>query len=145
MSLYSDAVASIRTRSEYTQIGLNHSLVRLRQANIETLRRGFVANIAEDSPLHPLAQYLANTVHIGRESDNYPSINVTTDCKKLLQSAINADLIPVTKDSRYFKIGAIEFCYPELEATHEYAEWQADYEAWQAAKEYRKRQSWQTL
>jgi len=67
MSLYSTAVATIRTHAEVTQAALDAQAALARADHIAALRAACTANVPEDSPARAVAELLAQAIAVGRD------------------------------------------------------------------------------
>lgn len=132
MTLLHSALAAITEYRDERQAQLDHAAREARLANLAAYRNRVLDGIGEDSPLRPIAELVSATVTIGRDSDGYPQVSVPPETVQALRLAKNAELWVG------LELGGVSFSR-EFSVSHDLTEWHADYEAWNAAKEYRKR------
>lgn len=87
----------------------------------------------------------AESVTVGRESDGYPDVKLSSDATELVMRAIAAGVLTEVSRNHYGPKAAIGATLyqgglsngSDL-GTEAYAAWQADYAAWEALRTYRK-------
>lgn len=136
MTLYSDAAAAITKTREQMQEILDQEAQQARTAHIEALRADLRCN--DDSPFAAVANLLAETIQVGRD-DGYPAYRIPDDTKTAICAAVEAGILP-RRDIRYLDFGCITL-YSDCDGVSDKHDlWNADYNAWKAAREYRLKQ-----
>ena len=138
-TLYSLAVAVVRSASETKQAELDAAAAVARQKNIDDTRAAAIEGVPPDSPAYPVCALVAQTLTIGPE---YPTLTVPPATMAVVFAAIQADMLP--SDREYHRIGSLAV-YKEGHLKSSGVNDNEDYHAWNNAKEYRKRQTWEKL
>lgn len=137
---YQAAVSAIRYASETRQSELDAAAARARTNCIAAIRAACTEGVAPDSPAAAVCGLAAQTIVVGRDSDNYPIVSLPPETKKVIKAAVAAQIIPDTV------VGTLKFhsdlsgLIGELLEAHG-----IDRNAWQAATYYRNAQTWKDL
>lgn len=133
MSLYQLAVQAVRAHVDETQAKLDAAAAQARQNTIAALRALAVQGVPENSPAYPVCALVANTIAVGRK-DGYPAASLPPETRAVLVAAWNADIIDK-------QTGGLEW-YADFSGLADSPQpLKADYEAWDAARTYRNRQT----
>jgi hypothetical protein len=135
-SLYRAAVAAIQKYVAAKQRELDAAAYAARKLHDTTIRKEVVEGVT--GPALPVARLLAARIVIGR-ADGYPSVTWPHDVTKVIDAARNAGILPGIMIG---KIGVTTGCDGISVAS---SAKDADYEAWNAATEYRTRQTISSL
>ena len=142
-TLYSLAVAAVRTASETKQTELDAAAAVERQKNIDATREAATSGVPTDSPAYPVCALVAHTLTIGRSSDGFPDPRIPTETVSVVAAAIHAGVILETP-GKIFYVGKLKVS--SNGALESYGvNHGADYQAWDRAQEYRKHQTWNKL
>lgn len=130
MSLYTQAVSAISSFRAIRQAELDQAALIARQNNLMAVKLAIRNLIAEDDPFRCVAEFIAEDVSIGRESDGYPERRLSNTAQTLLLAAIKAR--PECGLSSIYPFGGIRLNHlAENDGSN-------DYEAWRSAGNYRK-------
>lgn len=90
MSLLSEAVAAVITMSDDLIRSLDDAAAEARRANIDATRDALRNLVPVDDPMRPVAELIAATLKVGRESDGFPERSVSPDAVTVYEAAIRA-------------------------------------------------------
>jgi hypothetical protein len=139
MSIYSDAVASIRAYSDARQAELDAVAAAERVKSIATLRNMAIDGVPSDHPARPVCELVAHTITVGRD-DGYPAIDLPRETLAAVVAAKNAGLLRVVPGPHSCAwVGKIEI-YADGSGVSSQAP-SADFQAWDTARKYREAQT----
>jgi hypothetical protein len=139
-TLYTRAIAAIRSESERKQADLDAAAASARAHCIATLRAMCLEGIEEGTPAHAVCSLVAHTLTVGRD-DGYPVVSIPQETRAVVVAAIHAGILP----SRPLMIGAVHW-HSDLSGLSSDPSCQRDdYLAWDAAQVFRAAQKWSKL
>ncbi len=142
-NLYQDAVTCIRTHYETTQAALDVKAAAARVANVASYRDLATDGIDDASLAYPVCCLVAHTLTVGRQGDGYPLVSIPAETTRVVMAAHKAGLL--TTNGERICVGELRL-YKDGSGFSNHADsWQADYDAWAAAAEYRTKQSYTSL
>jgi hypothetical protein len=120
------------------QAELDQAAATARVACIAEFRLAILEGSAGRTEAYQLvAETVASLVSVGRDSDGYPELVIPEEAKQLLKRASKAGVVP---SNGRLELGSLRI-YWDMSGISEKGSlspaWQADYEAWNAAKNYR--------
>jgi hypothetical protein len=142
---YNLAVRAIREVAEATQARLDKVEAEARERYIKSLRDAFLEGVSQDDPACRVCCLLAQTVEFQkREGDGYPLTIIPETTKSVILAAVAAGVINLT-NNRQIKVGGISFYNDMSGIVHYTEEHNAYLQAWFAASDFRKAQTWTKL
>jgi len=144
MTTRNQAINAIRNYSVQVQAELDAKAVEARARNLASLQAALLDGVIPGTAAYDLATYVAQNVTIGR-ADGYPAVQLPDDVWAVIVAARSAGILPTGHYGNQVRIGAMcvnsdgKGFYTDPPGQTE------DYQAWREAKEYRERQTWQTL
>lgn len=88
MSLYGNAVLAIVSERQQKQAALDAAAASARAANVAATRAALQNLVPETDPFRPVAELLAATLSIGRESDGFPERTVSQEATQAYCAAV---------------------------------------------------------
>ena len=132
MTLRGEAILAVLAVRTAKQTELDQAVATARAAHLTALRAALRDVVPADHPLRPVAELVAASVTVGRESDNFPARDLAPGVRAIVCAAYHADRSGKRMPS------VIVILSPDSTAHDAY---QADYDAWAAARAYREAQT----
>lgn len=150
MSLTAEAVTAIQALRAEMIARLTRAADEARAKNILATRTALTQLAASDTTFAPIADILAATLTIGRDSDDYPERNVSQEAKDLYAAAIRADGYTTLPESAadaetgllaVLYVGGGKYHSPSVDLDRiTQKEHRADLDAWSDLTDYEKHQ-----
>ncbi len=141
--LYQQAVASVLSVAQKTQAALDQAAVEARCNNQAAVQVAATKGISKKSAAYPIAVLLAQTIMIGRDDDGYPAVRVPKETWAVIDAGFRSGIIP--KIGGYITVGDIQFYSDGGVYSTQCVEQDIDYRAWNAACEYKNKQTVSSL
>ena len=141
MSLEFAAKQTVVNHVMETQLQLDMAAASARMISQVRIKELAVDGIPIDSRQRPIAEFLADGIIVGRESDGYPAVCITSEARDVMRGAVNAELFRMV--DRFVQVGSLSFYhdFSGLNTNRNIDFLSDDYKAWNAAREYRAKNS----
>lgn len=136
--LYQMAVQSIRAHVDAEQARLDRAAQEARTATIAAYRLLAVKDVPADSPAYPVCSLVSATLSIGRD-DGYPDVTIPAETIRVIIAATRAGVLSSVPNT--VVTGRLVW-HRDCSGLSSYPDpWQADRDAWSAARDYREKQT----